>query len=100
MDVRYFYAPAIFSPNPKLYVLTGDGILYSESRDFSVIQIERSEVDDFDDFDPKSFHSEDHPILVEISKNEAEELSLNTQANWVKRYLLEKRIFSESAQPA
>ncbi|MGB1003581.1 MAG: hypothetical protein ACPGVC_05090 [Salibacteraceae bacterium] len=100
MNVRYFYAPAIFSSDPKLYVLTDDNVLYSETRNLSVIQVERTEVKNFKDFDPSNHQTEDHPILIEISSVEAKDITLNTQANWVKRYLLEKRVFSERALQA
>jgi hypothetical protein len=100
MQARYFYAPAIFSSAPKLFVLTPDCILYSESRHLSMIQIERSEVSSFTGFKPGKFETEDHPVLVEISSEEIKEISVTPEANWINRYLLEKKIFSQKPMQA
>ena len=92
MKIRYFYSPAIFFTQPKLFVLTEDRVLYSESRDLSVTQIDQVEVKSFVDFNPKEHESEDYPILLEISSTEAKEISETLRFDWIHRYLLNKGI--------
>ena len=100
MKIKYFYSPAIFSNQPKLYILTEDCILYSESRDYSVVQIDRCQVDSFEDFDPKSQESEDYPIFLEIDEMEATKISEDLRPNWMRRYILEKNGGKQQAMQA
>lgn len=100
MKVKYYYSPAIFSNQPKLFVLTDDGILYSESRDYALIQIDRCKVDSFLDFNPKNHETEEYPILLEIDEMEATKISEDLRPNWVRRYLLEKKVFSKRVMQA
>ncbi len=99
MNVRFFYSPAIFSNYPKLFVLTDDAILYSESRDYSVVEVERYVVTSFQNFDPKEYETEEHPVLLEVSKTEATEISDDLRPNWLNRYLMEKRAFTQESMP-
>ncbi len=100
MKVKYFYSPAIFSSQPKLYVLTDDCILYSESRDFSLVHIDQIKVDSFQNFNPKNHETEDHPILLEIGETEATKISEDLRPNWIRRYLSGKRVFSQNSVTA
>ena len=92
MKARYFYAPAIFSIIPKIYILTEDLKIYTEIREHSVVTIENLEATHFKQFNPTLHETEDYPILLEISQKEALDTSLNLGVNWVKRYIDEKNI--------
>lgn len=94
MKARFFYAPPIFSCIPKIFVLTEDLTLYSEVRDCSVVQIEKTTASSFNNFNPSEFENEDYPILLEIKKHEAIEMPLNIQANWVERYLSNQGVYN------
>jgi hypothetical protein len=100
MKAKFFYAPAIFSPLPKIYVLTPDKILYSETREFSIFHSESVTTDSYTQFNPKLHETDDHPILIEIGIKEAKEISLNTQFDWVSKYLLDKNVFKNTAVQA
>ena len=94
MNARFFYAPPIFSSIPKIYVLTEDLTLYSEIRDYGVVQIEKTTVHSFSNFNTSDHENEDYPILLEIKRTEAMDMPLNTQAKWLERYLSSKGIFN------
>jgi hypothetical protein len=101
MNVRFFYAPPIFSSIPKVYVLTEDLTLYSEIRDYGVVQVEKITVPSFSNFITSEYENEDYPILLEIKRTEALEMPLNLQAKWLERYLALKGIFNtEQAKQA
>ena len=92
MNARFFYAAPIFANSPKLMVLTDDSVLYSEHRDFEVINVERKTGVSFDKFNVTDFETEDYPVLLEISYQEAKEMPLNGQPNWIDRYAANKSI--------
>lgn len=100
MNARYFYAPAIFSVVPKIYVLTEDLNFYTEVRDRSLVNIETQTIESFAQFNPTTQETEDYPIILEINQKEALETSLNMQSNWVRRYIQEKRIGLPRAKQA
>tara|TARA_R110002050_G_C8944901_1_gene512904 strand:- start:1566 stop:1868 length:303 start_codon:yes stop_codon:yes gene_type:complete len=100
MKARYFYAPAIFSIIPKIYVLTEDLALYTEVRDCALVTIENLEADSFSNFVPSQHETEEYPILLEIEQKEALSTSLNIQANWINRYISEKGIGVSRAKQA
>lgn len=101
MKARFFYAPPIFSCIPKIFVLTDDLTLYSEVRDCSVIQVEKTSVLSFGSFNPSEIENEDYPILLEIKKQEAIDMPLNIQANWIERYLTTQGVYNiEQAKQA
>lgn len=87
MKARFFYAAPIFTNTPKLLVLTSDGTLYSEVKEFQITQIEKSENHNFEAFDIKSFENEDYPVILEVDYQEAKEMVLNGQPNWIDNYI-------------
>ena len=100
MKAKFFYAPAIFSPTPKIFVLTSDNVLYSETRTISLVHVEALTATSFTQFDPKMYETEEYPILIEIGLKEASDISTNTQSGWVGRYLQDKNVFLEKALQA
>jgi hypothetical protein len=92
MNARFFYAAPIFTNSPKLMVLTEDSVLYSEHRDFEVINVERKENVSFTEFEIKDFENEDYPVILEINYAEAREMPLLGQPNWIDRYTAQKNI--------
>lgn len=92
MNARFFYAAPVFNNSPKLLVLTEDSVLYSEHRDFEVIRVERQTGFDFYNFDFSEHETEDYPIILEISYDEARDMPLNGQPNWIDRYAAQKNI--------
>lgn len=100
MNARFFYAAPIFTNSPKLLVLTDDSVLYSEHRDFEVINVERSTDVNFDNFKIADYESEDYPVILEINYAEAREMPLLGQPNWIDRYAAQKSINVQMAMQA
>lgn len=100
MNARFFYAAPIFTNSPKLMVLTDDSVLYSEHREYEVINIDRQENVGFEDFNISEFESEDYPVILEISFTEAREMPLLGQPNWIDRYTAQKNIEVEMSLQA
>ena len=100
MNARFFYAAPIFTNSPKLMVLTDDSVLYSEHRDFEVINVERKTDVSFADFNISDFENDDYPILLEIKFEEAREMPLHGQPNWIDRYAAQKSINVNMAMQA
>lgn len=92
MNARFFYAAPIFSNSPKLMVLTDDSVLYTEHREFEVIKVEKLTDVNFRDFIEKDYENEDYPVLLEIGYEEARNMPLAGQANWIDRYVAHKNI--------
>ena len=91
METRYFYAPAIFAPHPTVYVLTTNRSLYTEIKISSEIQKLKIQVKSFIYFNPKDYETDDQPVILEITRNEAIEISEGLDHDWVGRYLDEKQ---------
>jgi len=100
MNARFFYAAPIFTNSPKLMVLTEDSVLYSEHRDFEVINVERQTGVNYTAFNLSDYENEDYPILLEIKFEEAREIPLQGQPNWIDRYAAQKNINVEMAMQA
>ncbi len=100
MDARFFYAAPIFTNSPKLMVLTEDSVLYSEHRDFEVVNVERQTGVNYTNFNLSDYENEDYPILLEIKFEEAREIPLQGQPNWIDRYAAQKNINVEMAMQA
>ena len=81
-------------------MLTDDFILYSESREYALIRIDRYKVQSFLNFNPKKYETEEHPIILEIDELEASKISKDLQHNWMRRYLLEKKVFYKQSMQA
>lgn len=92
MNARFFYAAPIFTNSPKLMVLTEDSVLYSEHRDFEVVKVDRKTEVGFDTFNIADHETEDYPVLLEINYQEAREMPLQGQPNWIDRYAANKSI--------
>lgn len=89
MKARFFYAPQIFSTWPKLFILTEDGKLYTEYLyRFNLIKSEQQV--DFVNFNSEQFKFEGYQTLQEITQDEALQVQLVKQNNWVQSYLLRK----------
>lgn len=100
MNARFFYAAPIFTNSPKLLVLTDDSVLYSEHRDFEVINVERQTEVSFANFNISDFENEDYPVILEINFAEAREMPLLGQPNWIDRYTSHKNIDVQMALQA
>ena len=92
MNARFFYGAPIFTNSPKLMVLTEDGILYSEVKEYEVTKIEKFENVSYSNFSEKDYENEDYPVLLEIGHQEAREMPLAGQPNWIERYILSNEI--------
>lgn len=92
MNARFFYGAPIFTNSPKLMVLSEDGILYSEVKEYEVTKIEKMDNVPYSEFIEKEFENEDYPVLLEIGYQEAREMPLANQPNWIDRYVLNKDI--------
>ena len=89
MKARFFYAPQTFSTWPKLFILTEDGKLYTEYLNrFNLIKSEQQV--DFVNFNSDAFKFEGYQPLQEITHDEALQVQLVKQNNWIKSYLLSK----------
>jgi hypothetical protein len=89
MKARFFYAPQIFSTWPKLFILTEDGKLYTEYLyRFKLIKSEQQV--DFVNFNSDAFKFEGYQPLQEITQDEALQVQLVKQNNWIQSYLLRK----------
>lgn len=89
MKARFFYAPQIFSTWPKLFILTEEGKLYTEFLNrFKLIKSEQ-EVD-FVNFNSDAFKFEGYQPLQEITHDEALQVQLVKQNNWIQSYILRK----------
>ena len=89
MKARFFYAPQIFSTWPKLFILTEDGKLYTEYLyRFNLIKSEQQV--DFVNFNSDKFKFEGYQTMQEITQDEALQVQLVKQNNWIKSYLLRK----------
>jgi hypothetical protein len=89
MKARFFYAPQIFSTWPKLFILTEDGKLYTEYLyRFNLIKLEQQV--DFVNFNSDAFKFEGYQPLQEITQDEALQVQLVKQNNWIQSYLLRK----------
>jgi hypothetical protein len=87
MKLRFFYAPKRNLKWQKLFVLSEDGVLYSEYLDFMVPGIFMSRNNDFERFKAKDFKFSDIQELIEIDESTAIETQLYRQQNWVKEYI-------------
>jgi hypothetical protein len=100
MNARFFYGAPIFTNSPKLLVLSEDGVLYSETREYEVTRVEKIDNVAYSNFIEKNYENEDYPILLEIGHEEAREMPLAGQANWIDRYINSKNINVEMALQA
>jgi hypothetical protein len=100
MNARFFYGAPIFTNSPKLMVLTEDGVLYSEVKEYEVTNVESINNVSYSNFIEKNFENEDYPILLEIGLQEAREMPLSGQPNWIDRYVDTKNISVEMAMQA
>ena len=100
MNARFFYGAPIFTNSPKLMVLTEDGVLYSEMKEYDILKVEKIENIAYSGFVEKNHENEDYPVLLEIGYQEAREMPLAGQANWVDRYVSTKNINVEIAMQA
>lgn len=89
MHTRFFLAEAIYRTWPKLFVLTEDGLLYSEYKEFNNnAKVEKQF--DFDTFRSEDYNWGGYQTLVEIDKSIAISYKLTKQKNWVQKYLESK----------
>lgn len=66
-EARYFYAPALFASNAKLFILTMDGRLYTSSQDnLSKVYLLESEIN-FKKFQAWDINVESSPLLLEVT---------------------------------
>ncbi len=100
MNARFFYGAPIFTNSPKLMVLSEDGILYSEIKEYEVTKIEKIQNVSFSDFVEKDYENEDYPVLLEIGFQEACDMPLAGQPNWIDRYVLNCEISVEMTMQA
>ena len=87
MQVRFFYAPPIFSNKAKVMVLTESGEYYSEFTDVNSIAVEYKTAINFMDFDVQSIETEEFPTVFELNYKEALILSKEPDYQWIQIYL-------------
>ncbi len=90
MKFRYFYAPAVYNTWAKLYVLTSDGVLYSQYLVYMRLTIDKQQFD-FETFKASDYSFEGYQDLKEIDYDTAIHIGLTRQANWIEGYL-QKRL--------
>tara|TARA_R110002050_G_scaffold149463_1_gene275992 strand:+ start:11846 stop:12148 length:303 start_codon:yes stop_codon:yes gene_type:complete len=100
MNARFFYAAPIFTNSPKLMVLSEDNVLYSEYKEYEVLNVEKVDGVSFTTFTESEFENEDFPVLLEIGYKEAKEMPLAGQPNWIDRYVSSHNISVEMALQA
>lgn len=92
---RYFIADPVHRTWAKIAVLTDDGVLYSEYLTYMKPTTYKKSGFDFDSFNACDFsfgkeeHGHAYQRMREVSYQEASTYQLNSQANWIKRYLSE-----------
>ena len=86
MRARFFKAEAIYRTWPKIYVLTDDGVLYSEYLDF-LKETKDKQSFDFDSFRENDYSFGGYQKLIEFDENSARKFRLHQQENWVDAYL-------------
>jgi hypothetical protein len=90
MKARFFYAERAYKTWPKLFVLTQDGILFSEYLDY-MKPASISKQFDFETFESGDYQWGGYQSLIEISEEEALRKPLTRQINWISSYLNRKR---------
>lgn len=100
MNAKFYYAAPIFTNVPKLIVVTEDGVLYSEHKEYDVLKIDRKTNINFTTFSESDYECEEYPVLLEITYQEAREMPLNGQSNWIDRYASNKQITVQMAMQA
>lgn len=96
-QARFFIADPIYKTWSKIAVLTEDGVLYSEYLTYMKPTIFKKEQISFQKFQAEDFcfgeleHRSAYQPLREVSFSEAANYQLQSQDNWVKRYLDQKR---------
>lgn len=86
MLTRFFFAPQIHNTWPKLYVLTQDGVLFSEYLENMSISYDYQYVD-FEEFKSIDYKFKGYQSLQEIDYSDAISKTLVNQANWVNKYI-------------
>ena len=86
MKARFFKADAIYRTWPKIYILTEDGILYSEYLDYlkTVVYKQKKK---FDSFSEDDYSFREYQKLSEINEKTARKFRFIQQDNWVDSYL-------------
>ena len=87
--VRFFIGYACYSTWTKLFVLSYDGVFYSEYLNFMQDTTINKRFD-FATFKESDYSYGGYQHLKEISKEEALRVTLTRQANWIARYLRER----------
>ena len=101
MKIRFFVADGIHKTWPKIAVLTEDGVLYSEYLAWMKPVVFRKEGFEFESFKSEDFafgeeeHGNAYQPLREVGYEEAANFQLNSQGNWVTRYIEELATSSE-----
>ncbi|MCL1143219.1 DUF1643 domain-containing protein [Shewanella gaetbuli] len=83
---RFFYAKKTYNTWPKLFVLSDDGVLYSEYLNHNKLTIYKESVS-CSGFDDNQFKWEGYQPIVEINRGEALCTRLTNQVNWVEQYM-------------
>tara|TARA_Y100000589_G_C27175001_1_gene638330 strand:- start:1090 stop:1761 length:672 start_codon:yes stop_codon:yes gene_type:complete len=86
MKARLFKADAIYKTWPKIYILTEDGLLYSEYLDYLKPSVDKQNFS-FDSFSENDYSFGDYQKLSEIDEKTARKFRLVQQDNWVDSYL-------------
>ena len=89
MEARFFYGAATHRTWPKLFVLTEDGILYTQFLDFMSPKSMENTFD-FKTFEATDYSWSDYQSLVEIDEETAKSKNLTKQSNWIESYLNKK----------
>ena len=86
MRTRFFYAEECFNTWPKLFVLTEDGKFYCEYLDY-MVPTRIVKQFDFDSFKESDYQFEGYQTIREISREDALNVNLTRQMNWIWSYL-------------
>ncbi len=86
MKARFFLAEACYQTWRKIYVLTEDGLLHSKYLNYMKPHEDNKSVD-FETFKAEDYSYGGYQTLREITLNEALNLGLTRQENWVNNYL-------------
>ena len=91
MKARFFLAEACYQTWTKIYVLTEYGLLHSKYLNYMQPHEDNENVD-FETFKAEDYSYGGYQTLKEITLNEALNVSLTRQVNWVSAYLRLKQV--------
>ena len=83
MQVKMFYSAPVFSNRAKVTVISENNELYSELVADDGLNIEYETSINFHEFEPSQIETEDYPIALNLSKEEAISLVSEKEFQWL-----------------